>query len=133
MTNVGCAGRQAHHRRIGVVGHRCRGRPGKVVVQHLSQRIVCSQAGIGHSLIEAENRMAIHFVMVPVAAVHFDDCRFTTIGVGIGAGAIECLGPVSGEALNLLGVEAVAGCMSDHLVGTRRLEDILHASMMPRL
>jgi hypothetical protein len=37
--------------------------------------------------------------------------------VGISAGATECLGPVSGESLDMLAVEAVAERMGDHVVG----------------
>src|SRR5262249_50188821 len=98
-------------------------------------------------------RVAIHFVVLSVPAVHLDDGGLVTIRVGIRARATECLGPVSGESLDMLGVEAVAERMADHVVGhhptmpgasktaqavvaTRRLEDSLHASMMsivPRL
>ena len=130
-----------------VAGHRCRGRPSEVVVQHLSQRTVVGQSDIDQSLVEAGNGTAIHFVVLPVAAVHLDDGGLVTIGVGIRAGATECLGPVSGESLDMLGVEAVAERMADHVIGqhptmpgvretaqavvaTRRLKDSLHASMM---
>src|SRR5882724_8866757 len=85
--------------------------------------------------------------MLPVAAVHLDDGGLVTIGVGIRAGATECLGPVSGESLDMLGVEAVAERMADHVVGhhptmpgagkttqavvaTGGLENSLHASIM---
>src|SRR5216684_5465909 len=98
-------------------------------------------------MVEAGNRAAIHFVVLSVAAVHLDHGGLVTIGVGIHAGATECLGPVSGESLDMLGVEAVAEGMADHVVGhhstmpgigkaaqavvaTRRFEDSLHASMM---
>ena len=83
----------------------------------------------------------------PVAAVHLDDGGLVTIGVGIRAGATECLGPVSSESLDMLGVEAVAERMADHVVGhhptmpgagktlqsvvaTRRFENSLHTSIM---
>jgi len=79
--------------------------------------------------------------------VHLDDGGLVTIGVGIRAGATERLGPVSGESLDMLGVEAVAERMADHVIGhhptmpsvgkteqaalaTRRLKDSLHASMI---
>src|SRR5271170_3824182 len=98
-------------------------------------------------MIEAGNRAAIHFVVFSVAAVHLDYGGFVTIGVGIHAGATECLRPVSGESLDMLGVEAVAEGMADQVVGhhptmpgfgkaaqavvsTRRFEDSLHGSMM---
>src|SRR6266566_1655513 len=95
-------------------------------------------------MVEAGNRAAIPFVVLSVAAVHLDDGGLVTIGVGIHAGATECLGPVSGESLDMLGVEAVAERMADHVIGhhptmpgvgktaqavlaTRRLKDCLHA------
>jgi len=85
--------------------------------------------------------------VLSVAAVHLDNGGLVTIGIGIRAGATECLGPVSAESLDMLGVEAVAEGMADHVVGhhptmpgfgktaqavvaTRRLENSLHASMM---
>src|SRR5271155_2752196 len=85
--------------------------------------------------------------MLSVPAVHLDDGGLVPIGIGIGARATECLSPVSSESFNMLGVEAVAERMGDHVVGhhstmpgvgktaqavvtTRRLEDSLHASIM---
>src|SRR6202051_3642910 len=85
--------------------------------------------------------------MLSVPAVHLDDGGFVTVGIGIRGRATERLSPVSGESLNMVGVEAVAERMGDHVVGhhpavpgvgktaqagdaTRRLEDSLHASMM---
>lgn len=129
-----------------VTGHCSRGRPSEVVVQHLSQRTVV-KSDIRKSLVKAGNRAAIHFVVLPIAAVHLDDGGLVTIGTGIVGGATECLGPVGGESLDVLGVEAVAERMADHVVGhhptmpgggktsqavgaTRRLEDSLHTSIM---
>src|SRR5271155_1656059 len=85
--------------------------------------------------------------MLSVPAVYLDDGGFVTIGIGIRGRAAECLSPVSGESLDMLGVEAVAERMGDYVVGhhptvpgagktakafvpPRRLEDSLHASMM---
>jgi hypothetical protein len=130
-----------------IAGHRCCGRPGEVVMQHLSQRIVFRESDVGQSMVEADNRSAIHFIVLPVPAVHLDDGGLVTIGIGIRGRATECLGPVSGESLDMLGVEAVAECMGDDVVAhhptmpgvgktaqavvpTSRLEDSLHASMM---
>jgi hypothetical protein len=79
--------------------------------------------------------------------VHLDDGGLVPIGIGIRGRATECLGPVGGEPLDMLGVEAVAEGMSDHLVGhhptmpgisetaqavvaTRRLKDSLHIYMI---
>jgi hypothetical protein len=85
--------------------------------------------------------------VLPVPDVHLDDGGLVTIGIGIRGRATECLGSVSGESLDVLGVETVAERMGDHVVGyhptmpgvgkpaqavvaTRRLEDSLHSSMM---
>jgi hypothetical protein len=54
--------------------------------------------------------------------VHLDDGGLVTIGAGIRAGATECLGPVSRESLDMLGAEAVAERMADHLIGIRRCQ-----------
>jgi hypothetical protein len=85
--------------------------------------------------------------VVPLAAVHLDDGGLVTIGIGIRGRTSECLGPVSSESLDVLGVETVAERMADHVVGyhptmpgvgttsqavvaTRCLEDSLHSSIM---
>jgi hypothetical protein len=130
-----------------VTGHRGRGRPNEVVVQHLPQLTVVGEPHIGESLVETDNRAAIHFVVLPLPAVHLDDGGLVTVGDRIRAGATECLGPVSRESLDMLGVEAVAEGMADHfirydptmpgaskpaqsVVAARRLENTWHASMM---
>jgi hypothetical protein len=91
--------------------------------------------------------VAIHFIVLAIPAVHLDNGGLVTIGIGIRGRATECLGPVSGESLDMLRVEAVAERMGDHIIGhhptmpgfgktaqavvaTRRLEDSLHTSMM---
>jgi len=91
--------------------------------------------------------MAIHINVLPVPAVHFDDGGFVTIGIGIRSRATECLGPISGESLDMLGVEAMAKRMGHDVVGhhpimpgvsktaqafvaTHCLEDSLHVPMM---
>jgi hypothetical protein len=94
-------------------------------VEHLSERSVVGESGVDKSLVEARNRTAIHFVMLPVAAVHLHDCGLVTIGIGVCGGATECLGPVGSQALDMLRVETVAEGMADHLVG--------HDPMMPSL
>jgi hypothetical protein len=130
-----------------VAGHRCHGRPDEIVVQHLSQNIVVGWSDIGQSQVEAGNRTAIHFIVLPVPAVDLDDGGFVTIGIGIRGRATECLGPISGESLDMLGVEAMAERMGHNVVGhhplmpgaskttqavvaTRCLEDSLHIPMM---
>ena len=87
---------------LAVVGHRCRGWPGVIVVQHLSQNVV-GQSDIGQSQVKPGNRTAIHFVVLPVPAVHLIDCGFVTIAIGIRSGATECLGPISSESLDMPG------------------------------
>jgi hypothetical protein len=116
-------------------------------VQNLSQRAVFGYSGICKSLVEAGNRTAIHFVVLPVSTVHLYDGGLVTIGVRVCAGSAECFGPVSGESLDMLRVEAVAERMPDHGVGhhptmpgvgktaqavhsARRLEDSLHATIV---
>lgn len=103
--------------RFMITGHRCRCRPSKVVVEHLSQCSVVGQSDIDESLVEASDRAAIHFFVLAVAAMHPDDRRLIAIGVGVSAGAAERLGPVSGESLDMLRVEAVAEGVADHFVG----------------
>jgi hypothetical protein len=116
-------------------------------VQHLSQRFVVSESDISKGVIETGNRTAIHFAVLAVATVHLDDGGLVTKEVRIRARATECLSPVSGESLDVLGVEAMAERMGDYVVGhhaimpgsgqptqsvhsARRLEDSLHASIM---
>src|SRR5580658_5841131 len=99
-----------------VPGHGCRSCPREVVVQHLSQRTVVGQADVDQSLVEAGNGTAIDFGVRAVAAVHPDARGLLPIAVGIRAGATECLGPVRGESLDMLGVEAVAEGMPDYVI-----------------
>jgi hypothetical protein len=85
--------------------------------------------------------------VLPVSAVYSDYAGLVTIGVGIRARSTESLGPISGESLNMPGMETVAERMADYVVGhhptmpcfgktpqslvaPRRLEDATHASMM---
>jgi hypothetical protein len=85
-------------------------------------------------------------VPVPVLEPGDDnDSGLVAVGVGIRARATESFGPVRGESLDMLRVEAVAERMSDHFVGHhapmpcigktaqpvvagRSLEDSLHGS-----
>ena len=116
-------------------------------MQHSSQNIVVGQSDIGQSHVEADNRTAIHFIVLTVPAVNLDDGGFVTIGIGICGRATECLGPISGESLDVLGVEAMAERMGHDVVGhyaimpgvsktakafvaTRCLKDGLHVPMM---
>src|SRR5262247_747202 len=69
------------------------------------------------SLVEASDGAAIHLVVHPVAAVDPDDGGLVAIGLGIPAGSTECLGPIRGETLDMLGMETVAERMADYFVG----------------
>jgi hypothetical protein len=76
-----------------------------------------------------------------------DDGGLVAIGLGIHAGSTECLGPIRGKTLDMLGMETVAEGMADYIVGhyptmpgggktvqavvsARCLEDSTHASIM---
>jgi hypothetical protein len=113
----------------------------------LSQRRVTGQSDVNQSLVEANDGAAIHFIVLPIAAVNLDDGGFVTIEIGIHAGSTECLGPIRGKTLDMLRMETVAERMADYFVrhhptmpGTRKtaqafdparcLEDSPHASMM---
>jgi hypothetical protein len=113
-------------------------------VQHWSERAVVGYPDISKSLVETNNRTAIHLCVFPIAAMYLDDGGLVPIRIGIHAGATECLSPVSGESLDMLGMEAVAERVADDFVGhhptmpalgktphavhsTRRFEDALHA------
>src|SRR5215468_11635685 len=116
-------------------------------MQYLSQRRVVGQSYVSQSLVEASDGVAIHLIVHPVAAVDPDDGGLVAIGLGIHAGSTECLGPISGKTLDMLGMETVAERMADYFVGhhpkmpgsgktaqavdaARCLEDSAHASMM---
>lgn len=100
-----------------VAGHGCRGGPSKVIVEHLPQRIVAGEAHVGESLVEACNGAAIHLLVLAVAAVRPDDGGFVAIGTGVGGRASECLGPVGGEALDMILAETMAEGVGDDFVG----------------
>src|SRR5215475_327944 len=100
-----------------VAGHRCRGCPCEVVMEHLTQRSVVCESDICKSLVEAINCTTIHFLMFSVTAMHLDDCRLVAIELGVRAGTAERLAPINGKSLHMLRVEAVAESMADHIVG----------------
>src|SRR5580704_15129256 len=99
-----------------VAGHCCGSRPNEVVVKNLLQRRVVCQSDIRKSLVEANNSAAIHFLVLPVAAVHPDDTGLVAIELGICVRTTECLGPVSAKSLHMLSMEAVAKRMADYLI-----------------
>jgi hypothetical protein len=53
-----------------VSGHRGHGRPGEVVVQHLSEPVVDGEADIDQCSIEAGDPSTVHLLMRTVAAIH---------------------------------------------------------------
>lgn len=110
-------------RRALIAGHGCGGRPGEIIVQHLPQSCILVQTDIGQRLIEAGDCATIHFLVLPVATVGFDDARLVTAGAGIDSGATKGFGPVRSESPDMVGMEAVAEGMADHFVG--------HDSTMP--
>ena len=123
-------------------------------MQRLSQRTIIGESGIDQRLVEANGCAPIHFVVLPVSAVYPDDAGLVTVGVGIRARSTEGFGPISGEPLDMPGMETVAERMADYFIGhypampglgktlqalgaTRRLEDSTHAfhdtkSSLPR-
>jgi hypothetical protein len=97
MTNAGCLGRWARHRRTVGSGTSLSWSPKRssraALVAARCHWLVRHPQELGRS-----NRTAIHFVVLPVAAVHLYDGGLITIGVGIHGRATECLGPVRGES-----------------------------------
>ena len=93
-------------------------------MQHLAQNRIGGNSGIDQSLVETSNRAAIHFLVLPVPAVHLDDSSFVAVGSGIHGRSSKCLSPVSCEPLYVLRMEAVAEGMGYHLV--------CHYATMPR-
>jgi len=55
-------------------------------------------------------------MVLPVAAVHPDDGGLVAIGFGIRAWSTERLSPISGESLDMQGMETVAERMADFFV-----------------
>src|SRR6185437_2685150 len=80
-------------------------------------------SGIDKSLVEAGDCATVHFFVLAVAAVHFDDSRLIAVALGIQGRAAKRLGPVSRQPLHVLGVKAMTEGMTDHR--------ILHHAMMP--
>ncbi len=130
-----------------MAGHSCRGRPSEVVVQHLSQHRVVGESDVSQSLVEANDGPAIHFMMHAAAAMDPHDGGLIAVGLRIHAGSTQCLGPIRGETLDMVGLETVAERVANYFVGhhpampgcgkatqsiatSRGLEDGTHASMM---
>ena len=86
-------------------------------MEHSPQITVLRESNIPKRLIEADNRAAIHFAVLPVAAMHLDDAGLVTIRLGIRVRPTQRLTPIRSESLGMLRMEAVAERMPDHLVG----------------
>ena len=86
-------------------------------MQHLDD------VGRGHhvlqGLVETGDRPLVHLLVRAVAAVDLHDKRLGSVRIGVRGRATEGLGPVRGESLLVLRMEAVAERVADHLVGHR--------------
>ena len=90
-----------------VAGHgRCRG-PSEIVVKHLSEPPVFSQTNIGQGLVEADDCAAVHLMVLAIAAVHPHDRGLVAKGVAVCGRPAECLAPIGGQSLAVLGVKTV--------------------------
>jgi hypothetical protein len=85
-------------------------------VQHASEALVVREPDIFQRLIETRDRPLVHLMVRPVAAVNPDDRGLITILVGVGRWPTECLCPVRGKALGVLGVVTVAERMANYFV-----------------
>src|SRR5579871_2280476 len=94
--------------RLMVAGHRRRGRPCEVVMEHAAQHSVVCKPNIYKSLVETINRTTIHFLVLSITAMHLDDCRLIAIEIGVRAGTAKRLAPIGRKSLHMLRVEAVA-------------------------
>lgn len=86
---------------------------------------VAGQTDVCDGLVETGDCSTVHLVMRAVAAVHADYRGLVPEGVGVTVRASERLRPVSGEALAVIGMEAMAEGVADHFVG--------HHPVMPRI
>ncbi len=67
---AGCEARAGRPLRPGGMGHRGHGRPGEVVVQHLSEPVVDGKADVDQRSIEAGDTSTVHLLVRTVAARH---------------------------------------------------------------
>ncbi len=71
---------------------------------------------LGQSQVEAGDCTAIHFIVLPVPAMHLDDGGFVTIGIGIRSRATERLGPISGLMHQRGALQGVTGALVAQLI-----------------
>ena len=124
MTSAGCEVRRGRRQPNGGSGTWSLSWPSEVVVKHLSEPRVLGQPDIRQGLVEADDCAAVHLMVLAVATVHPHDRGLLAKGVGVCGRPAECLGPIGGQSLAVLGVESVAERVADHLVG--------HHSGVPR-
>jgi len=85
-------------------------------MQHASEVLVTRKPDIFQRPIETRDRPLVHLLMWPVAAVNPDDRGLITIPVRVVRWPTECLRPVSGKALGMLGMITMAERMANHFV-----------------
>jgi hypothetical protein len=95
-----------------VAPHGCPCRVSEVVVQYRPERLG-HDPHILQRLVEARDREAIHVHVRRVAALHPDDGGFVPIGLRVRRRTPEGLGPVAGESLGVLRMNAMAERMTD--------------------
>src|SRR5262249_3081215 len=96
--------------------HRGGGGPGEVIVQHASEPFVAIKSSILQGLIETGDRSLVHLFVQSIAAVSPHDGRLTAVLVGVCCWTTECLRPVGGQALGMLGMISVAERMTNNFV-----------------
>jgi len=102
--------------RVVVTGHGGCGGPGEVIVEGAAEAVVVGEADINEGLIETGDGALVHVFVEAVAAVNADDGSFIAVAGGVSGGSAEGFGPIGGEALGVVRVEAVAEGMGDDLV-----------------
>jgi hypothetical protein len=87
-----------------VTRHSVRCGPREVIVQYAPELFVLGETDIFQRLIETSDRPLVHLLVRPVAAVNPHDERLITVSVGVRCWPTECLRPVRGKVLGVLGV-----------------------------
>src|SRR5262245_10324336 len=99
-----------------VMSHRGRSCPREVIVQHAFEPLVGVESDILQRLIETGDRSLVHLFVQTVAAVNSHDGRLITVLVGVRCWPTECLRPVRGKALGVLGMISVTKRMTNHFI-----------------
>jgi hypothetical protein len=85
-------------------------------VQHTSHTVL-GEADVCQRLIEADDRSLVHLLVQTIAAMQPHHRGLVSIAVCKGRRTTQRLSPIGGEPLAVLGVEAVAERVADHLIG----------------